>query len=220
MIPQSSLDFLSKLSKNNNKEWFDKNRAAYEAAKTAYRETVDELIQAIAKFDPAVKMLSAKDCVFRINRDIRFSNDKKPYKTNMGASISPGGKKSGSAGYYFHLQPGGQSFLAGGVWQPQAPQLSAIRQEIDYNAPEFNKIIRHKDFKKYFGALSEEDKVKTAPKGYDKSHPEIETLKLKSFIVVHDLSDKDVVSKDFIRHAASAFKALYPLNLFLRRACD
>ena len=219
MIPQSSLDFLHKLSKNNNKEWFDRNRGAYEAAKKNYRDTIDELIQAIAKYDPAVKMLTAKDCVFRINRDIRFSNDKRPYKTNMGASISPGGKKSSMAGYYFHLQPG-ESFLAGGVWQPQPPELNAIRQEIDYNTPEFKKIIGNRNFKKYFGTLSEEDKVKTAPKGYDKSHPEIETLKLKSFIVVHDLKDKEVLSKDFVKNAAAAFKALHPLNMFLRRACD
>jgi uncharacterized protein (TIGR02453 family) len=164
-------------------------------------------------------MLEAKDCVFRINRDIRFSNDKTPYKTNLGASISPGGKKSLSAGYYFHLQPGA-SFLAGGMWQPPAPQLSAVRQEIDYNTPEFKKIINNKDFKKYFGALSDEDKVKTAPKGYDKTHPEIEILKLKSFIVVHDLKDKEVLSKDFLQHATAVFKALHPLDLFLRRACD
>lgn len=219
MIPQSTFDFLTKLNKNNNKEWFDKNRDAYEPAKKNFRDTVDELIHAIAKFDPAVKMLTAKDCVFRINRDIRFSGDKRPYKTNMGASISPGGKKSAAAGYYFHLQPG-ESFLAGGVWQPQPPQLSAIRQEIDYNTPEFKKITGNKNFKKYFGALSEEDKVKTAPKGYDKAHPEIETLKLKSFIVVSDLKDKEVLSKEFIKNAATAFKALHPLNMFLRRACD
>lgn len=219
MLNKSTLSFLEKLKKNNNKEWFDKNRAEYETAKNNQKELITELIHTIAKFDPAVKMLEPKDCIFRINRDIRFSNDKTPYKINMGASISPGGKKSFSAGYYIHIQPGA-SFLAGGMWQPPAPQLQAIRQEIDYNTPEFKKIIGNKDFKKYFGALSDEDKVKTAPKGYEKTHPEIELLKLKSFIMVHDLKDKEVLSKDFVKQCGIIFKAMYPMNQFLRRACD
>jgi uncharacterized protein (TIGR02453 family) len=166
-----------------------------------------------------VKSLEPKNCIFRINRDIRFSNDKTPYKVNMGASIGPGGKKSYDAGYYIHIQPGA-SFLAGGVWQPPSPMLNAIRQEIDYNSEEFNKLIKNKEFKKHFGALSEEDKVKTTPKGYDKSHPDIESLKLKSFIMVHDLKDTQVLSKDFIKHCETVFKAMHPVNLFLRRAIE
>ncbi|MCW3104524.1 MAG: hypothetical protein JWO09_2964 [Bacteroidetes bacterium] len=219
MLHKSTFDFLSKLKKNNSKEWFDKNRPEYEIAKNDYKEFIQELINTIGKFDPAVKALEPKHCVFRINRDIRFSNDKTPYKVNMGASIAPGGKKSITPGYYIHIQPGA-SFLAGGMWQPPAPQLSAIRQEIDYNTPEFKKLTGNKDFKKYFGALSDEDKVKTSPKGYDKGHPEIESLKLKSFIMVHDLKDKEVLSKDFIKHCEAVFKAMLPMNKFLRRACD
>jgi uncharacterized protein (TIGR02453 family) len=219
MIDKSTLDFLSKLKKNNNKEWFDKNRPIYETAKKNYYDFINELIQSISKFDSSVKHLDAKQCVFRINRDIRFSNDKTPYKTNMGADISPGGKKANTPGYYIHIQPG-NSFLGGGMWQPPAPELSAIRQEIDYNTPEFKKILNNKDFKKYFGRLSEEDKVKTAPKGYEKTHPEIEILKLKSFLVIHDLKDSEVLSKDFIKQATTIFKAMHPLNKFLRRACD
>ena len=219
MIQQSTFDFLNKLKKNNNKEWFDKNRDTYELAKKDFRAFIDELIQFTAKFDPAIKMLEAKDCVFRINRDIRFSNDKTPYKTNMGASISPGGKKSFSAGDYFHLHPGA-SFLAGGMWQPPAPQLSAIRQEIDYNAAEFKKTTNNREFKKQFGCFSAAAPVQTTPKGYEKTHPEIEHLKLKSFIVVRNLKDKEVLSKDFLKEAAATFKALHPLDLFLRKACD
>lgn len=219
MIQSSTLDFLNKLKKNNSKEWFDKNRTDYEIAKDNFREFINELIQSTAKFDASIKMLEAKNCVFRINRDIRFSNDKTPYKTNMGASINPGGKKSFSAGYYLHIQPGA-SFLAGGMWQPPAPQLAAIRQEIDYNAPEFRKIIGHKDFKKHFGGLSTEDQLKSAPKGYDKDHPEIEILKNRSFIVVQQLTDKEVLSKDFLKTCTAGFKAMHPMNLFLRRACD
>jgi uncharacterized protein (TIGR02453 family) len=220
MIQQATLDFLVKLKKNNNKEWFDKNRAVYEIAKTDFREFVQETIQAISGFDKSIQHLEAKNCVFRINRDIRFSNNKTPYKTNIGAAISPGGKKSFSAGYYLHIEPGNASFLAGGMWQPPAPQLNAIRQEIDYNTAEFKKILQHKDFKKFFKELSSEDKVKTAPKGYEKTHPEIELLKNKSFIVVHSLTDKEVVSKNFLKHVSEGFKAMYPLNTFLRRACD
>lgn len=219
MIEKSTLDFLSKLKKNNNKEWFDKHRQEYEIAKANFLEFIEELIPSIAKFDPSVKHLEAKKCVFRINRDVRFSHDKTPYKTNMAATISPGGKKSFTAGYYFHMQPGG-SFLAGGMWQPEAPLLSAIRQEIDYNAPEFKKIINNKDFTNHFGKLSDEDKVKTTPKGYDKTNPEIELLKLKSYLVECNIKDSEILSKDFLKQTTNTFKAMYPLNLFLRRACD
>ena len=219
MIDKSTLEFLSKLSKNNNKEWFDKNRPTYELAKTNFKKFVSELIISTAKFDPSIKHLEAKDCIFRINRDVRFSKNKAPYKNNFGAILSPGGKKSFSAGYYVQLQPG-ESFIAGGMWQPPTPQTNAIRQEIDYNTSEFKKIIGNKDFKKFLGKLSEEDKLKSVPKGYDKTHPEIELLKFKSYITVHNLKDADVLSKNFLKHCNEVMKAMQPLNLFLRKACD
>lgn len=219
MIQQPTLQFLKDLQKNNNKEWFDKHRERYEEAKINFREFIAELIQGVSKFDPAVKHLEPKNCVFRINRDIRFSKDKTPYKNNLAGSITPGGKKSFTAGYYIHIQPGA-SFVAGGMWQPEPTYLNAIRQEIDYNANEFKKIILAKSFKTNFGTLSDEDKLKTVPKGYDKAHPEIELLKHKSYIVVHDLSDKVVLSKDFLKQCTTVFHAMHPLNLFLRRACD
>jgi uncharacterized protein (TIGR02453 family) len=219
MIQQDTLTFLKDLKKHNNKEWFDNHRPDYEIAKTNFREFIEELIAGISKFDPAVKHLEAKNCVFRINRDVRFSANKLPYKNNMGASISPGGKKSYTAGYYLHIEPGA-SFLAGGMWQPEPVYLNAIRQEIDYNPEEFKKIITAKAFKNYLGALSDEDKLKTVPKGYDKTHPQIELLRHRSFIVVHDLTDKVILGKDFQKHCATVFKAMYPMNMFLRRACD
>lgn len=219
MIDKLTFDFLKQLKKNNNKEWFDKNRDTYETVKKNFYYFINELIQSIAKFDPSVKSLDPKHCVFRINRDIRFSNDKTPYKTHLSADISPGGKKISSAGYYIHIQPGA-SFLAGGVWQPPTPQLNAIRQEIDYNTPAFKKILNDKNFKKYFGTLSEEDKVKTTPKGYEKTHPEIEILKLKSFLVIHDFKEQEILSKHFLNECQDIFKAIYPLNKFLRTACD
>ncbi len=219
MISSSTLDFLVKLKKNNNKEWFDKNRPQYELIKTEFKGFINELIASIAKFDPSVKQLEAKDCTFRINRDVRFSTNKAPYKTNIAAFISPEGKKSISAGYYIHIEPG-NFFLASGMWMPPAPQLNAVRQEIDYNAEEFRKIVSSKDFKKHFKELSQEDKVKTTPKGYEKTHPEIEFLKLKSFIAMKSINEKEVLSKNFIKSICSAYESAHPLNAFLRRACD
>lgn len=219
MLSTSTLDFLSKLKKNNSKEWFDKNRPAYEQVKLELKSFVNELITSIAQFDPSVKHLEAKNCIFRINRDIRFSANKAPYKTNIGAYISPEGKKSFSAGYYIHIEPG-NCFLACGMWMPPAPQLNAVRQEIDYNADEFRKILSTKEFKKHFKGLSQEDKVKTAPKGYGKEHPEIEFLKLKSFIALEYLKDTDITSKSAVKKISTSFESAYPFNSFLRRACD
>jgi uncharacterized protein (TIGR02453 family) len=219
MIEKSTIEFLSKLSKNNTRDWFEKNRPMYEAAKSNFKEFIDGVLISTAKFDPSIKNLESKNCIFRINRDVRFSKNKAPYKDNFGASISPGGKKSFSAGYYIQIQPGA-SFIAGGMWQPPTPEINAIRQEIDYNAAEFKKIIASKEFKKYFGALSGEDKLKTVPKGYDKTHPEIELLKHRSYIVVHNLKDSEVLSKNFTKHCNSVMKAMLPLNIFLRKACD
>jgi uncharacterized protein (TIGR02453 family) len=127
-----------------------------------------------------LKDVDASKAIFRINRDVRFSKNKAPYKTNFGASINPGGKKSMIAGYYVHIEPG-KSFLAAGTYMPEAPYLSAIRQEIDYNLEEFKKIVGAKDFKKEFTSLSVEDALKTVPKGYDKENPALEFLKLKHF---------------------------------------
>jgi uncharacterized protein (TIGR02453 family) len=217
MIEQSTLDFLKKLKKNNNKEWFDKNRDKYLQAKQNVEEFTALLIKEIAKFNPAVGTLNPKSCVFRIFRDVRFAKDKSPYKLNMGAYISEGGKKGNKAGYYLHIQPGGQSFLAGGMYMPEAPLLNAIRQEIDYNTDEFKKIIGKKSFKITFGEL-EGEKLKTVPKGYDKNHPDIELLKYKSYIVWHKLDDKELTQKDFLKKSASVFKELHPFNIFLNRA--
>jgi uncharacterized protein (TIGR02453 family) len=219
MIERSTIEFLNKLSKNNNKDWFEKNREKYETAKNNFKEFIDEVLISTAKFDPAIKNLESKNCIYRINRDVRFSKNKSPYKNNFGALISPGGKKSFSAGYYIQIQPG-ESFIAGGMWQPPAPQINAIRQEIDYHSAEFKKIISSKEFKKYFGSLSDEDKLKSAPKGYDKTHPEIELLKHRSYIVVHSFKDSEVLSKDFLKQCSIVMKAIHPLDLFLRRACD
>lgn len=216
---ETSLKFLKQLAKNNNKEWFDLNRKTYENCKAEFEAIVKIVIDKSVLFDNQLAGLEPKKCMFRINKDIRFSKDKSPYKTNMGASINPGGKQSMIPGYYLHIEPG-KSFVAGGCYQPMPEVLAAIRQEIDYNTADFKKIINAKDFKTYFKELSQDDKLKTAPKGYDKAHPEISLLQHRHFIVMHYLKDEDVLHKNFPTYVSKVFKAMLPLNLFLRSCID
>jgi len=220
MIQSSTLKFLKDLKKNNDKSWFDANRKNYESAKADIYSFVDNLIQAISKFDPSVENLKAKDCVFRINRDIRFSKDKSPYKTNMGAYISKGGKKASTAGYYFHCEPG-QSFAAGGFYVPMPPELAAIRQEIDYNFSEWKKIVENKSFKKSFPkGVDGIEVLSRPPKGYAEDNPAIEYLKMKSFIVTHPFTDKEIQDKALIKEVAKIFQTMKPMLDFLNKAVE
>ena len=219
MIKKETLSFLTSLKKNNNKEWFDKNRPVYEIAKKDFQTFVDELILELVKFDRPLAGIEGKKCLFRINRDVRFSKDKSPYKTNLAASIKPGGKKSDLPGYYIHIEPGA-AFLGGGIWMPEPDKLNAIRQEIDYNLKDFQKIVNDRNFKKHFGTLSQDEKLANAPKGYAKDSPALEFLKLKSFVGYKELGTKDILSKTFLKQCVETFKALHALNLFLRRAMD
>ena len=221
MIQKSTVDFLKQLQKNNKKEWFDANKDKYLAAKANVDSFVDDVIKAFSSFDKSLSGLKAKDCVFRIYRDVRFSKDKRPYKTNMGASINAGGKKAEVAGYYIHIEPG-KSFVAGGRWMPSPDHLKKIRQEIDYNGKKFHKILSDKVFKKQFGTLDMSDEYKLArpPKGYEKTHPDIELLKLNSYLVWHEYNDKEVLSKNFLKELTSSAKAMKPLLDFLNTAVD
>jgi uncharacterized protein (TIGR02453 family) len=220
MISKNTISFLSKLAKNNNRDWFEKNKQSYLEAKEDVEKNVDEIISAVRKFDKRISPdLTGRKCIFRIYRDVRFSKDKRPCKTNMGAIINPGGKKAAAPGYYIHIEPG-KAFIAGGKWMPEAPELNKIRQEIDYNLKEFRKIISAPAFRKFFGELDQEDKLSTAPKGYAKDHPAIEILKLRSFVVVSELKEKDVTGRNFVKKTAEIMKAMKPLNDFLQRAID
>jgi uncharacterized protein (TIGR02453 family) len=221
MIQKTTIDFLKQLKKNNKKEWFDANKDRYLAAKANVDSFVEDIIKAFSSFDKGLSGLKAKDCVFRIYRDVRFAKDKRPYKTNMGASINPGGKKMEIAGYYLHIEPGG-SFLAGGRWMPESDHLKKIRQEIDYNGKKFHKILNDKNFKKQFGGLDMSDEYRLArpPKGYDKDHKDNELLKLNSYLVWHQYSDKDVLSKNFLKELVVAGKTMKPLLDFLNTAID
>lgn len=218
-ISNDTFKFLKDLAKNNSKEWFTDNKKRYETAKEDFEVFVTALIQQIAKFDESMAHLEAKKCVFRIYRDTRFSKDKTPYKINMGASFSPSRSQiHDHAGYYLHIEPG-KSFLAGGAYMPPTPWITKIRQEIDYNTAEFKKILNSATFKKNFGEL-EGEKLKTVPKGYPKDHPALELLQYKSFLMVQNCDDKLVTSDGFLKHAASVYKTMVPLNAFLNRAAD
>jgi uncharacterized protein (TIGR02453 family) len=215
---EKTIDFLKKIKSNNNKEWFETNKEKYLIAKAEFELVVDKLIKETHKFDKQISPdLKGKDCTFRIYKDVRFSKDKTPYKSNMGASINPGGKKSLVAGYYLHIEPG-TSFLAGGVYMPEPEMLQAIRQEIDYNSAPLLKILKSASFKKYFNGLDEDGKLKTAPKGFEKDHPLLELLKNKHFIVSYKLSDKQLLDKNFVTTVASGFKAMHPFLNYLREA--
>jgi uncharacterized protein (TIGR02453 family) len=217
MLKKSTIDFLKKLKKNNNREWFNSNKSLYEDAKTDFDYFVNELIQEISEFDSSVSGLQPKDCTFRIYKDVRFSKDKTPYKTNMGAAIQEGGRKSGIAGYYFHVSPT-ELFAAGGLYMPEPDKLLRIRNSIAANHKKFFSLIKSKDFVKTFKNLWQESKLKTAPKGFEKDHPAVEYLKLKSFLMWRDIKPEEVLSKDIIKKAAKIFKSMQPLNDFLNEA--
>jgi uncharacterized protein (TIGR02453 family) len=214
-IKKSTLIFLSDLKKNNNREWFKKNQVNYSDAKLNFETMVQEIINELVHFEPIMKGLEANNCIFRINRDIRFSKDKSPYKPNFGAFIVRGGKKNGDkfAGYYIHIESG-KSFIAGGAYTPPSPWLSAIREKIDHESEQFNKIINQKNFIKYFDKIDGE-KLKTPPRGYSSDNPNIELLKLKSFLAVNEVADKIVLSQDYFNHVITVLKAMKPLNDFL-----
>ena len=213
MLQKSTLDFLRKLKKNNNREWFAKNKSLYEDAKNDFEVFVFELINDIAEFDDSVSGLEPKDCIFRIYKDVRFSKDKTPYKTGMGASIGKGGRKSSSPGYYFHIEPG-DCFLAGGKYNPQPEELLAIRRKILFDTKGFEKIIKNKDFVKTFGKLWDE-KLKTVPRGFPKDHPSTEYLKYKSFLVMHKVKDEKILSKNMVDYSVKVLKQIKPLNDFM-----
>lgn len=221
MLQPSTIQFLQKLKKNNNKEWFEKNRSTYELAKKDFILFIENVINELKKKDATLQLLEAKNCTFRINRDIRFSKNKTPYKTNMGASLNKGGKKAITAGYYLHIEPGA-SFMACGIWMPMQEELKKIRQEIDYNLDEFQKIISSKKFIQEFGGLekTKEYLLSRPPKGYDTDNPAIEYLKFKSYIVSKKVSDKEITNKNFIKNIVTTFETAIPLIQFLNRAIE
>lgn len=211
--------FLSALRKHNDRVWFEKNKGQYLEAKENFEVFVTRFLDELVSFNPGLAGLNPKKLPFRIYRDVRFSKDKSPYKVNMGAGISPGGKMMQEPGYYIHIEPG-KSFIAGGLYMPDPGNLSKIRQEIDYNGDKLEKIMKDKTFRKWFDGLDDFDKMKTAPKGYAKDHPRIDWLRNRSFIVTHNFTDAEVKDKKFLKKVVEACKAMKPLNEFLREAIE
>jgi uncharacterized protein (TIGR02453 family) len=219
MITPTTLQFLEDLNKNNNRDWFQANQDRYELYKTDYRETVEAFLEEIKPFDEHLDQLEFKDCSYRINRDIRFSKDKTPYKTHMGIWMCEGKKNTNLAGYYVHIE-NGAAFAAAGLYFPDAADLKKVRREIDGFYEELEQIVADPEFKKVFGKLESnaENTLKTSPKDFDKDHPAIEFLKLKSFLAVTKLSNKDLTSKAFIKDTTKKLLVAQPLVEFLNRA--
>ena len=216
MLTADTIGFLKKLEKNNNRDWFNANKSAFVKANDNVIAVTGELLNRISKFDPSVSGIDPKSCVFRIYRDVRFSKDKSPYKTNLGAFIAPGGKKAMLPGYYFHIQPG-MFFAAAGKHLPDSPELLKIRNAIVANTKEFLKIVENRKFSDRFGDL-DGDRLSRPPKGFPADHPAIEYLKLKSFTVSEPFTARDVTSTDYPKKLTDSFKAAYPLIGFLRQA--
>jgi len=209
-IPPSSFDFLKQLQKNNNREWFAKHKSRYEQELAQIICFADDLLERMNKHDQ-IENESGKKCLFRIYRDTRFSKDKTPYKNHWSGNLRRATKKLRGS-YYFHIEPG-KSFLGGGFWNPEPADLKRIRDEIAYDASEFHKVFSNKTFKSTFGKLSGE-KVQTTPKGFDPSHPEIDLLRHKQFILIREFSDKEVMDAHFVKEVNETFKRMRPfLNL-------
>ncbi len=210
--------FLENLSKNNNREWFNNNKELYNEAKKEFETFVDELIPRLKTIDSQIDVTSAKECTFRIFRDVRFSKNKLPFKTNFGAFINKGGRKSDYAGFYIHIEQD-NCFIGGGIFMPQAKILKAIRTEIMYNADSLREIIKEDNFIKYFEKMQGE-KLKTAPRGIAKDHKDIDLLRHKGFFVSHKLSNKLVNSKSFIAEIDNICTSMFPFNQYFNSIID
>lgn len=212
-ISSKTFDFLKKLNKNNNREWFNENKNLYTEAQQNVVSFLDELIKEMSGFDEELAKIDSKKALFRIYRDTRFSKDNSPYKTNFGASLGMG-KGNQKGGYYLHMEPG-KSFLAGGIYMPESSVLKEVRKEISLYGEDFLKILNQKDFKKHFPELDQDDKLKKVPQGFDKEDPMAEYLKLKNFIVLYHLKDEEVLDKNAVKNMGKIFKLMKPFNDFL-----
>ncbi|MFV5703730.1 DUF2461 domain-containing protein [Flavobacterium sp. XS2P12] len=219
MLSKDTLQFLDDLKANNNRDWFLENKKRYEAVKNDYQQLVADLLDAMKPMDPSLEMLEVKNCTFRINRDIRFSKDKTPYKSHLGIWLSSGAKGLNRSGYYIHLEKGA-SFIAGGLYCPEAEDLKKMRKEIAYFHDDLEAILEEKNFKKEFKDFDRNEKntLKNPPRGYEKEHPAIEFLKLKSFESSQRIDISAASKKDFVTVMSKKLIALKPLNDFINRA--
>lgn len=209
MPTQDTLQFLKNLEENNNREWFQGHRQDYETAKASFEKLCQEILSGLAEVQDDLVNTKVKDCIFRINRDIRFSKDKSPYKKFFSAAFGPGGRHSGKIDFFLQIQPDNQSILGGGMWEPSSTHLASFRQEIDYNPQHLKGIIEDEKFKNYYPGIWGE-KVKLMPKGYSADHPDIELLKYKQLFFYHKFTDKEVIAKDFAQQVIEGCVILKP----------
>lgn len=201
-ILPSSLQFLKDLSSNNNREWFQANKARYEAV----HENMKQLVKAVENALGETDQLDGAS-LFRIYRDVRFSKNKSPYKNNFGMGFKRATKRL-RGGYYLHIEPGA-SFVGGGFWQPNAADLKRIREEFVADDKPIRKIMADPTFKKFFGTL-QGDELKTAPRGFDKDSPALDLIRKKSFTVHRNFTDLEVTSDNFLQEVKLTFEAMRP----------
>jgi uncharacterized protein (TIGR02453 family) len=206
MIHRSGFDYLQKLKKNNHRDWFNDNKATYQKELEQVELFAEALLRELNKHDE-IETPSGKKSLHRIYRDIRFSSDKTPYKTNWSGNFKRATKYR-RGGYYFHLEPG-NSYLAGGFWAPNAPDIKRVRDEIAFDAAPLRKILKSKTFINTFGALQGEQ-LKTAPKGFDAGHEAIDLLRYKQFLLIRRFTDKEVLGDSFLSDANTTFKNMRP----------
>ena len=213
--------FLAELSENNNRAWFVMNKPRYDILRAEFLDLVTALIADISKFDPAIAGCNPKKALFRINRDMRFSKEKIPYKTHFSASINASGLKKPSQGggpsYYFHIDQTGTLLIAGGEWMPPADRLRAIRQHVIDDAVGFSKLLKNKQLIQTYGDLQQEGKLMRPPKGFDADAPHLDYIKLKSFIVWNEMTVKKI-SADLEQALVAGFRDAYSLVTWLRQA--
>lgn len=221
MHTRDLIRFLAELSENNNRAWFVMNKPRYDILRAEFLELVTGLIAGISKFDPAVAGCNPKKALFRINRDMRFSHDKSPYKTTFSAAITASGLKKPSQGggpaYYFHIDADGTLLVAAGEYMPPADRLLAIRRHLIADAAGFSRLLKNRKLKEAFGDLQEEGKLTRPPKGFDADAPHIEHIKLKSFIVWKETSLRKKIPVDLGKDLVASFKDAYPLVTWLRQ---
>lgn len=216
---QKILDFLKALAENNNREWFAAHRNDYLEAKDTFEHLVEKLIPIVLEIDPSVGHLEIKDCTYRIYRDIRFSPDKRPYKTHMGAYINRRGKKSPYAGYYIHLDPTHGSLWGGGLYCPDSDTLRAVRMDIYDNIDEF--LDLNNSLEKSGFVLSREDSLKKIPAGFPRDFPHGEFLKMKHYDMYRPITDDVLYDENrLIEETRRAFAAMMPMNRFLNYTID
>lgn len=211
-------EFLIDLKFNNNRTWFKENNDRYQNAKLEFEQFIELLLPRLKQIDKGIDVLSAKECMFRIFRDVRFSKNKEPYKTNFGAFVAKGGRKSPYAGYYIHFEPD-NSFIGGGIYMPQPPVLKSLRTEIFENTEEYKRIINNSKFKKIFPEIYGEP-LKTAPKGFPKDFADIDLLKNKHFAVTHKVNNSFWYENGVIDNIANICKVQYNFNLFFNRVIE